>query len=246
MPAPTPPALASAPSVAPTFNVTEAGPSLFDRFKSSIDIEEMLGTDWLNKLGIVLLVLGIAFFLSYELRTMGPRRQGSWWDSWYSAALMLAAGIWFERGDRYRILARAGIGGGWALLFFTTYAMYHVPAAQVLTSQLLDLVLMLAVAPPLMVAHASLSLSGCDGTGVSARIPHRHYQPFECVQSFGGNRTRGGIGRHRWAHAVVRAGSLSEILASYLQITFCGSARSSSPCRESAIPSRNFCLAPEF
>jgi len=123
---------------------------MFDRFKSALDIEEMLGTDWLNKLGITLLVLGVAFFLSYELRTMGPA--GKVMVGFVTAAVMLAAGIWFERGDRYRILARAGIGGGWALLFFTTYAMYHVPAAQVLTSQPADLVLMLAVAAA-MVAH---------------------------------------------------------------------------------------------
>jgi len=110
----------------------------------------MLGTDWLNKLGIALLVLGVAFFLSYELKTMGPA--GKVLVGFVTSAVMLAAGIWFERKDRYRILARAGVGGGWALLFFTTYAMYHVPAAQVLTSQPTDLVLMLAVAAA-MVAH---------------------------------------------------------------------------------------------
>ena len=110
----------------------------------------MLGTDWLNKLGIVLLVLGIAFFLAYQLRTMGPEGKVS--VGFVTAAVMLGAGIWGERKDRYRILARAGIGGGWALLFFTTYAMYHVPAAHVLDSQPLDLVLMLVVAAT-MVLH---------------------------------------------------------------------------------------------
>lgn len=149
-PPPPPPPRISAPPATPTFAATETGPSIFDRFKSALDVEEMLGTDWLNKLGIVLLVLGIAFFLSYELKTMGPA--GKVLVGFVTAAVMLAAGIWFERGDRYRILARAGIGGGWALLFFTTYAMYHVPAAHVLDSQPTDLVLMLAVAAA-MVGH---------------------------------------------------------------------------------------------
>jgi Predicted membrane protein (DUF2339) len=62
------------------------------------------------------------------------------------SAPLLGIGLWFERNDRYRILARAGIGGGWALLFFVTYAAYHVPAAHVLSSQGVDLVLMLLVA----------------------------------------------------------------------------------------------------
>ena len=123
---------------------------MFERFRSSLDIEEVLGTDWLNKLGIVLLVLGIAFFLAYQLRTMGAEGKVS--IGFVTAGVMLGAGVWAERKDRYRILAGAGIGGGWALLFFTTYAMYHVPAAQVLDSQPLDLVLMLAVAGA-MVAH---------------------------------------------------------------------------------------------
>jgi len=135
---------------APKYAAEEDRPTIFDRFRSSLDIEEMLGTDWLNKVGIVLVVLGVAFFLAYQLKTMGPA--GKVLVGFVTSAVLLGAGIWFERGDRYRILARAGIGGGWALLFFTTYAMYHVPAAHVLDSQSLDMLLMLAVAGA-MVAH---------------------------------------------------------------------------------------------
>ena len=151
-PSPTPPkAAAAAPGVpSPSFTSAQPTPSMLERFRSSLDIEEVLGTDWLNKLGIVLLVLGIAFFLAYQLRTMGA--EGKVWIGSVTAGVMLGAGVWAERKDRYRILARASIGGGWALLFFTTYAMYHVPAAHVLDSQPLDLVLMLAVAAA-MVAH---------------------------------------------------------------------------------------------
>ena len=147
---PSAPPVPPPPAATPAFTTTEPGPSLFDRFKSSLDVEEMLGTDWLNKLGIILLVLGVAFFLAYQLKTMGP--SGKVLVGFVTAAVLLGGGIWFERGNRYRILARAGIGGGWALLFFTTYAMYHVPAAHVLDSQSLDMVLMLAVAAA-MVGH---------------------------------------------------------------------------------------------
>ncbi|MFZ0136267.1 MAG: DUF2339 domain-containing protein [Candidatus Sulfotelmatobacter sp.] len=132
------------------FTETEPVRSLADQFKSSLDVEEMLGTNWLNKLGIVILVLGVAFFLAYQLKTLGPA--GKVLVGFVTSGVMLAAGIWFDRKERYRILARAGVGGGWALLFFTTYAMYHVPAAHVLSSQAADLVLMLAVAAA-MVAH---------------------------------------------------------------------------------------------
>jgi hypothetical protein len=129
---------------------SQLSPSLSQRFKSSLDLEETLGTDWLNRLGIVILVLGVAFFLAYELKTLGP--VGKVLVGYAVSAVLLGAGVWFERHHLYRTLARAGVGGGWALLFFTTYAMYHVPAAQVLTSQFSDLVLMLAVAT-VMVWH---------------------------------------------------------------------------------------------
>src|SRR5277367_4195254 len=144
--APTP----AAPIPPPSFAATESAPSLAGRLKTSLDVEEMLGTNWLNKLGIVILVLGIAFFLAYQLKTLGPA--GKVLVGFATAAVMLGAGIWFDRKERYRILARAGIGGGWALAFFTTYAMYRVPAAQVLSSQPLDLVLMLVIAAT-MVLH---------------------------------------------------------------------------------------------
>ena len=114
-----------------------------DRVKKSHDLEERLGTNWLNKLGIGILVLGIAFFLAYELKEFGP--VGKVTIGWVTALVLLGGGIWLERKERYRILAWAGIGGGWALLFFTAYAMYHVPAAKVLTSESGDLTLMLAV-----------------------------------------------------------------------------------------------------
>ena len=118
--------------------------------KSALDVEERLGTNWLNKLGIGLLVLGLAFLISYQLKNLGPA--GKVLMGYALSGAMLALGIWFERKDRYRILARAGVGGGWALLFFTTYAMYFVPAAHVIESQLIDLVLLLAVAAA-MVLH---------------------------------------------------------------------------------------------
>ena len=134
----------------PRFASAKPSAPLSDRFKSALDIEEILGTNWLNKVGIALLVMGVAFFLAYEIKNLGPA--GKVLVGYVVSVALLGTGIWLERSDRYRILARAGVGGGWALLFFTTYAMYHVQAAQVLQSQAVDLVLMLAVAA-VMVWH---------------------------------------------------------------------------------------------
>jgi len=115
------------------------------------DIEEMLGTNWLSKLGISGLVLGVAFFLLYEMRTLGPA--GKVMVGYLSGIALLAAGMYFERLERYRLLARVGIAGAWPLLFFVTYAMYNVREARIPGMTLeVDLVLMLVVAGG-MVAH---------------------------------------------------------------------------------------------
>ena len=102
----------------------EAGPTWFDRLKGGLDLEEALGSNWLNKIGIVLVVLGVASFLAYQLRQVGPL--GKVLVGVLVSLTLLVGGIFLERKKGYRILGRAGIGGGWALTFFTAYAMYHV------------------------------------------------------------------------------------------------------------------------
>ena len=119
------------------------------RTRSIFAIEETLGRNWLNKLGIALLVIGIASFGIYELGQVGPL--GKVLASYGAAVGLLAGGIFLERRERYRILGHTLIGGGWALLFFTTYALYNVAAMRVLSSEVPDLVLMLIVATAMVV-----------------------------------------------------------------------------------------------
>jgi hypothetical protein len=116
-----------------------------------LSLEERLGSNWLNKLGIAILVIGIAFFLAYKLETWGPA--GKVFCGFAVSTFLLAGGVWLERKPTYRIFARGGIGGGWALAYFTTFAMHHLAAARVLDSLAADLVLMLLVAAG-MVAHS--------------------------------------------------------------------------------------------
>lgn len=118
--------------------------------RSILNLEETLGTNWLNKLGIIILVIGVALFLTYEMRELGPA--GKVGVGFTVCAVMLGAGIFFEQREQWRILARAGIAGGWSLVYFTTYAMYHVPAAHILSSEGADLALLLIVVAG-MVAH---------------------------------------------------------------------------------------------
>ncbi len=160
LPIENPPALAPSPVTArpapappiapPRIELSHAPkPTSHETAKRVLNMEEVLGTDWLNKLGMSILVIGVALFLAYEMRELGPA--GKVLVGYVVSGGLLGAGIFYERRERYRLLARVGIGGGWALTFFTTYAMYHVAPARVLNSQVLDLVLLLAVAAAMVV-----------------------------------------------------------------------------------------------
>jgi len=117
--------------------------------KSVFALEETLGTNWLNKLGITILVLGLALFGIYELGQLGPA--GKLGLSFVVSVALLAGGVLFEKRERYRVLGHTLIGGGWALLFFSTYAMNHVAAMRVMESENADLILLLLVALAMVV-----------------------------------------------------------------------------------------------
>src|SRR5271166_4120248 len=121
-----------------------------ERLRSTLPFEELLGMNLFAKIGIVLLVLGFALLGRMALISMGPGQRVAL--IYAVSAGLLGGGVWLEHKERYRLLGRAGIGGGWALLFFTTYAMHHVSAMAVIASNTLDCVLMLLVAVS-MVAH---------------------------------------------------------------------------------------------
>jgi uncharacterized membrane protein len=133
---------APAPPFVPRFgSVTEDSSHASSSVKPSPSLEERLGANWLNKLGIVILVVGVTFFLAYQLRTLGPL--GKTIVGFVVSATLLVGGLLLKRREKYQIFARASIGGGWALTFFVTFAMYHVSATHILSSQTVDLVLMM-------------------------------------------------------------------------------------------------------
>ncbi len=45
---------------------------------------------------------------------------------YFLSVVLLVLGIIGERNERYRVAGRAVLGGGWALAYFTTYALHNV------------------------------------------------------------------------------------------------------------------------
>ncbi len=114
--------------------------------------ERIVGERLLSGAGIVLLVLGGAFFLKYTAGALGP---------WGRLALGFAtAGALLGGGQRLRgrpgfaPLSLALIGGGWVLAYYTVFAAHYVPQSKVIASSRLELVLLMAAAAG-MISHAS-------------------------------------------------------------------------------------------
>ncbi len=108
------------------------------------DIEINLGKFWLNKIGMVVFSLGIAFLLTYTLAHIGPAAKIMF--GYLIAAVLFISGIKLERIRKFINYGRVLLGGGWAIIYFTTYAMYHFEASKIINSQFLDLMFLIIVA----------------------------------------------------------------------------------------------------
>jgi len=125
----------------PTVSVAEKSEQLPSR-KS--DIEMNLGKFWLNKIGMILFSLGVAFLLTYALTRIGPVAKILL--GYLIAVALFISGIKLERIVKFVNYGRVLLGGSWAIVYFTTYAMYHFEASKIINSQLLDLFLLAVVA----------------------------------------------------------------------------------------------------
>jgi len=105
--------------------------------------ESNIGRYWLSRLGIFTLVLGIALFVSYTFRSIGP--WGKIFVGLGIGGVLVGIGNYLVRRPKHRKWAMAVLGGGWALLYFTVYAAYSIPATKVIANPVMGLACLLAV-----------------------------------------------------------------------------------------------------
>jgi hypothetical protein len=106
--------------------------------------EAIVGGSWLNKLGVLVLVIGISLFLAHSLTHHGPLARIA--TGLAVSLAMLAGGVVLERRARYVIVSRGLIGGGWAALYTTAYAAHAFESARVIQSPLVASLVLCAVA----------------------------------------------------------------------------------------------------
>ena len=111
--------------------------------------EMRLGTYWLVRIGIVMVLTGLVFFgnLAYHnfITKLGPGGKVSL--LYLASAALLVAGGWWQRKaakESLKNYAQVLFAGGLAAVYFTTYAAHHIENLRIIESPGLDGGLLLA------------------------------------------------------------------------------------------------------
>ncbi len=127
------------------------------------DMESLIGGNLMSKLGALLLVIGLALFLSYSLGSMGPLAKLA--AGAILGTLLLVWGSILDHRQSGDTLSIGLIGGGWACLFLTAFASYGVEATRIFSDPLPGMAAMLTVATG-MIIH-SLKFKSEMATGLA-------------------------------------------------------------------------------
>ena len=144
--------------------------------------EVVVGTSWLNKIGVVVFVVGLALLLGYSMANVGPLGRVA---MGYALSLgMLGTGVVLERRETYRNYAYGLMGGGWAGVYFTTYAMHALPSALVVESELVGSLSLVFVAAGMIVhslRYRSQTLTGLAYVSAYAPLAFSPLSTFSLV-----------------------------------------------------------------
>ncbi len=112
--------------------------------KKNLNFEELLGGQIALKLGVVFVTIGMVFFLALAIKEMGPI--GKVLTGLGVGAGMLGAGLFAESRERYRSFGRAIVAGAWGIIYFVAFATHFVPAARIIESPPVAVLVLLAAA----------------------------------------------------------------------------------------------------
>ncbi len=113
--------------------------------------EKFVGEKVLQYAGMVVLALGVVFFLVWRAAHTGPAERV--FMAAVAGLVLIGLGHKVRDDARYREFAQTLIGGGWTVLYVTAYAAYHFPPTKILDSAAVGLGVLGVVAFG-MVGHA--------------------------------------------------------------------------------------------
>lgn len=112
--------------------------------KNQLDtFEQTVGGKWFNKLGIFAVVIGVALLIGYSFQYMGP--VGKIAIGFAFGVGMILFGHYIEKKEGFSVYGKGLIAGGWAIAYFTTFAMHHIPQVRLIASPYIGMFLLLCV-----------------------------------------------------------------------------------------------------
>ena len=111
-------------------------------------LELRVGTFWMARIGIVILLTGLVFLGNYAYHRIVPLLGPSGKVSllMLAGAALGGAGYWMERKETLRNFGRVLLAGGAATIYYTTYAAHFVERLRIIESPMVGGLLLLAVA----------------------------------------------------------------------------------------------------
>ena len=105
------------------------------------DLEQRIGEFWLARVGIIALVLGLAFLIIYPIAAFPPALRSA--IGYLAVAALFALSYYWKKA--YLHLSRNVFNGGMVLLYFTTVRLYFFTAEPVISSKEVVLALLLII-----------------------------------------------------------------------------------------------------
>jgi len=106
-------------------------------------LETRIGKYWLNRLGVASLVIGVVFLVLYSFQYFGETLKLL--TSLSIAIILIAFGEKLGKSKQNMWYGHGLTGGGWALVYFTVYAMYFIPDLKIIDFYPLEFSLLIAV-----------------------------------------------------------------------------------------------------
>jgi len=111
--------------------------------KTKESFEFVFGKYWLNRIGVVLVFLGVSFFIGYAFKYLGAFTKVLL--GYLLALLFFTWGRSLEQKEKYKKLATGFLGLSWGLAYLVTYAMYYIEATKIIDNPILELWLLAGV-----------------------------------------------------------------------------------------------------
>ncbi len=133
--APAAPVATQAPSEPPPLRTPSPAPAP----KPAESLEMRVGSYWLVRIGVAILLTGLVFLATYLYQTITPRLgpAGKTGLLYLASGALLGLGAWLSRRakePRMQNFASVVEAGGLAAVFFTTYAAHYLPGLQIISS----------------------------------------------------------------------------------------------------------------